>query len=317
MRAAMDSPCIGVSACLLGHAVRFDGGHKRDRFIIELLAPFVRWAPLCPELEVGMGCPREPVRLVQGEAGEVRMRATRSGADWTERMRGHARARADRLGHLDGCILKSGSPTCGMERVKLYHDDGRASRDGVGLFYAALARRWPNLPVEEEGRLNDPGLRASFLERVFVYQRLRRLWASGWRIGDLVAFHTAHKMAVLAHDPEGYRGLGRLVAGARALPRDELQARYEGALMAALSRPSRPGRQANVLLHLAGHLKGRLSPEDGRELRAAIEDHRRGVVPLVVPLTLLRHHVRRLGARYVAAQSYLEPHPPALAVRAW
>jgi uncharacterized protein YbgA (DUF1722 family)/uncharacterized protein YbbK (DUF523 family) len=307
---------LGVSACLLGEPVRFDGGHKRDPFLVRALAPFVEWVPFCPELAAGMGLPREPVRLVRGPDEARRLRTTRSGVDWTDRMNAAADKRVNQLEGLDGYILKSKSPSCGMERVKLYPaEDGAPTKDGVGLFAAALMRRWPNLPVEEEGRLSDPRLREAFIERVFVYQRLRTLWARSWRLGDLVAFHTAHKMALLAHDPEGYRRLGRLVAGGKALPREELRTRYEGALMAILARPTSPGRQANVLMHLLGHLKQRIERADARELVAAIDDHRRGLVPLVVPITLLRHHVRRAGVPYVEGQTYLEPHPRDLMLR--
>jgi uncharacterized protein YbgA (DUF1722 family)/uncharacterized protein YbbK (DUF523 family) len=306
-------PLLGVSACLLGHEVRFDTGHKRDRFLLEVLGPFVQWQPICPELEVGMGLPREPVRLVG--PGQPRLRGSRSGADWTEAMNAHAEARVEGLGALDGYVLKSKSPSCGMERVKVYVEGGgMPSKDGVGLFAAALMRRWPSLPVEEEGRLCDPGLRDSFLERVLVHQRLRKLWDSDWRLRDLIAFHTAHKMTVLAHDVEGYRRLGRLVAGARVIPRLQMQDRYQSALMSALAKPAAPGRHANTLQHLFGHLKGRLDAEDARELLASIEEYRRGLSPLAVPTALLRHHVRRLGVSYVAAQTYLDPYPRELAL---
>lgn len=311
-----DRPRLGVSSCLLGAQVRFDGGHKRDPFLVEMLGHYVEWVPVCPELEVGMGRPREPVRLVRGRGGETRMLGVRSDRDWTDAMNTYAEARVDELGDLDGYVLKSKSPSCGMERVKLYPPgDGMPKRDGVGLFAAALRRRWPSLPVEEEGRLSDARLRDGFVERVFAHHRLRRLWSTRWKLGDLVAFHTAHKMAILAHDPQGYRRLGRLVATGKALPRPELRARYEGELMAILARPAARGRQANVLEHLLGHLKGKLAPDETRELVALIDEHRRGLVPLIVPLTLLRHHVRRLGVRYVETQTFLEPHPRALMLR--
>jgi len=306
---------LGVSACLLGREVRFDGGHKRDGFLVNDLSPFVEWYPICPELEAGMGIPREPVRLVR-LGGDLRLRGTRSQTDWTERMAAAVIQRVEGLDRLDGFICKSQSPSCGMERVKVHPEgEGMPVKEGVGLFAAALTRRWPNLPVEEEGRLHDPFLRDGFLERVVVYGRLHRLWDGPWRPRDVVAFHTAHKMAVLAHDPEGYRALGRLVARAGSLSPARLRDEYERGLMTALARPTSRGRHVNTLEHLVGHLRGGVDAQDGRELRAAIADYRSGRVPLVVPLTLVRHHVRRLGVRYIEGQTYLQPHPPELGLR--
>jgi uncharacterized protein YbgA (DUF1722 family)/uncharacterized protein YbbK (DUF523 family) len=313
----MDKLRIGVSACLLGARVRYDGGHKRDGFLTDVLGAFAHWVPVCPEAEVGMGVPREPVQLLRGRGGATRMRGCDSGEDWTARMNAFAQQRVRALDDLDGFVLKSRSPSCGMERVRRYPaaPEGAPSKDGVGLFAAALVQRWPNLPVEEEGRLEHARLRESFVERLYAYHRLRALWAARWRLADLVAFHTAHKMSLLAHSPEGYRALGRLVAGAKALPRATLRERYEAALMAVLKKPSSRGRHANVLSHLLGHLRERLDANDRRELVGIIEDYRRGLVPLVVPVTLLRHHGRRLAVAYLDGQTYLEPHPGELMLR--
>ena len=315
-----DTLRIGASACLLGAEVRFDGQHKRSAFLTRDLAPFVTWVSVCPELEVGMGVPREPVRLVRGPGGRSLMLANESGADWTARMNALAARRAEELAaeNLDGFVLKSKSPSCGMERVKLFDaPESRAAprRDGVGLFARALMDRLPNLPVEEEGRLEDARLRENFVERVFAHARLRRLFSPRWTLGALVAFHTSHKMQLLAHSTEGYRSLGRLVAGARALPRPELRARYERDFMATLKRPSTPGRHANVLQHMLGQLSDHLDEGDRRELLSVVEDHRLGLVPLVVPVTLLRHHARRLGVGNLLGQTYLEPHPKELMLR--
>jgi uncharacterized protein YbgA (DUF1722 family)/uncharacterized protein YbbK (DUF523 family) len=311
---------IGASACLLGAEVRFDGQHKRSAFLTRELAPFVTWVPICPELEVGMGVPREPVRLVRGPAGRSLMLANQTGADWTDRMDALAARRAGNLAaqNLDGFVLKSKSPSCGMERVKVFDaPQTRAAprHDGVGLFARALIERMPNLPVEEEGRLEDARLRDNFVERIFAHARLRKLFAPRWTLGGLVAFHTAHKMQLLAHSTDGYRSLGRLVAGARTLPRAELRQRYESEFMAVLKKLSTPGRHANVLQHMLGHLKELLDDGDRRELLAVVEDHRLGLVPLVVPVTLLRHHARRLGVASLLGQTYLEPHPKELMLR--
>lgn len=318
----MDAPLlrIGVSACLLGAKVRFDGQHKRDAFLTDGLAPFVTWVSVCPEVEVGMGIPRPPVRLVRGPAGRSLMLAQPDDADWTERMEAYADKRALALAReeLSGFVLKSKSPSCGMERVKLYDGPeatGAPARTGVGLFARALRRRLPNLPVEEEGRLCDADLRENFLERVFAYARVRDLWRTRWTVGTLVAFHTAHKMQLLAHSTEGYRALGRLVAEAKRLPRAELRERYETDFMAVLAKAATPGRHANVLQHMLGHLRPRLDDAGRDELLALIDDYRRRLVPLVVPVTLLRHHVNRLGVPYLAGQTYLEPHPKELMLR--
>ncbi len=316
---------IGISSCLLGHEVRFDGGHKRDSFLTDTLGRYVEWIPVCPEVEVGMGTPRETVHLVRdlsrashpGAGAPVRMIAPKSGADWTDRMVAYAQARVAKLATLDlsGYVLKSNSPSCGMDRVKVHASGAMPERTGTGLYAAVLHARMPTLPVEEEGRLCDPRLRENFVERVFAYRRLRTLFAPRWSVGQLVRFHTAHKLSLLAHGPAAYASLGRLVARARQMPRGELQAEYERTFMGVLSRVSTPARHANVLQHIAGYFRDQLDPESGAELLALIEDHRNGLVPLVVPITLIRHHVRRLGIEYLQGQVYLAPHPKELALR--
>jgi len=311
---------VGVSMCLLGQRVRFDGQHKRDAFLADQLGPHVEWVPVCPELEVGMGVPREPVRLLRRGPGDVRMAGVKSGEDWTARMERFAEARAKALQseNLSGFVLKSKSPSCGMERVKVY-DAGRPERapdaTGAGLFAAALMRRFPNLPVEEEGRLNDARLRENFIERLFAYARLRALWNGRWTLASLIAFHTASKMALLAHSTDGYRALGRLVGEGKRLGRAELRDRYEAGFMKTLARPTTPGRHANVLSHMLGHLSDGLDAGDRQELVAAIEAHRTGRAPLVVPLTLIAHHARRLQVSYLLDQTYLHPHPDELQLR--
>jgi uncharacterized protein YbgA (DUF1722 family) len=248
------------------------------------------------------------------------MLGVKTGDDWTARMQRFAAARVRALDgeELAGFILKSKSPSCGMARVKLY-DGVRRERapesTGVGLFAAALMARFPNLPVEEEGRLCDARLRENFIERLFAYARLRRLWRTRWTLGALIAFHTAHKMALLAHATEGYRALGRLLGEGKALPRAELRERYEAGFMKTLARPTRPGRHANVLAHMLGHLSDRIDDGDRHELLDAIEAHRTGRLPLVVPLTLIAHHARRLGTRYLLDQTYLHPHADEVQLR--
>jgi uncharacterized protein YbgA (DUF1722 family)/uncharacterized protein YbbK (DUF523 family) len=307
---------IGISSCLLGQNVRYDGGHKRDRFLLDAFGPFVEWVPVCPEVELGLGTPRETIRLERHRTG-VRLVAPASGTDHTEPMRRYARARVSALEgeDLSGYILKKDSPSCGLERVRVYEAKGPASRKGRGIFAEQLVEHFPGLPVEEEGRLLDGRLRESFVVRVFAYRRLKDLFAGRWTVGDVVAFHTAHKLLLLAHSPAAYGALGRLVAGARRLPRQAFRERYSGELMEALSHPARLSRHANVLQHALGHISKALSGAERQELLDVIDDHRRGHLPLVVPVTLLRHHVHRLGVRYLEGQVYLEPHPKELMLR--
>jgi uncharacterized protein YbgA (DUF1722 family)/uncharacterized protein YbbK (DUF523 family) len=308
---------IGISACLLGDEVRFDGGHKRDPFLTDVLGPHVEWVRVCPEVEVGMGTPRETLRLVRDGTGPVRMLTTRTHIDHTEAMERWSRRRLEELAgeDLSGYVLKKDSPSCGMERVKVFGNGGMPQRNGRGIYAAALLERFSNLPVEEEGRLSDPILRENFIERVFAYKRLRRFFAPRWTVGGLVAFHTAHKMTLLSHSTTRYQDLGRLVAGAARAPREALRADYENAFMATLRIPATTRRHTNVLMHMAGHLKQALEAESRAELVATIEEYRRGLVPLVVPLTLLRHHVRVHGIAYLSGQTYLEPHPRELMLR--
>jgi uncharacterized protein YbgA (DUF1722 family)/uncharacterized protein YbbK (DUF523 family) len=307
---------IGISSCLLGQHVRFDGGHKRDSFLVDTFGVFVEWVPVCPEVELGLGTPRESLRLVR-RADLVHMVNSKSGRDITVEMRQWARARVEDLAkeNLAGYVLKKDSPSCGMERVKVYGESGMADKSGRGLFAEALVERFPRLPVEEEGRLSDPRLRDNFVERVFAYVRLRGLFRARWTMGDLVRFHTAHKMALLAHSPEMYAELGRLVAKAKSLDRAIVEGRYRGLFMDTLAKMATARRHANVLLHMAGHFKDLLDADEKQELVGSIEDYRLGLVPLIVPLTLVRHHVRRHRVEYLAGQIYLDPHPKELMLR--
>jgi uncharacterized protein YbgA (DUF1722 family)/uncharacterized protein YbbK (DUF523 family) len=302
---------IGISRCLLGDAVRYDGGHKRDSVLVECLGPYVEWVPVCPEVECGMGTPREPMRLVRA-GRDIRLITVDTGIDLTGRMNRYARTRVAELAdeNLSGYILKKDSPSCGLERVKVYGARRVPARSGRGLFASALLERLPQLPVEEEGRLADPRLRENFVERVFAYARLRTLFgADRWTVASLVKFHTAHKLTLMAHSPDAYRRLGRLVASVKHVSRRDVQRRYREGFMGALAVIATPRRHANVLQHMAGYFKDRLDGGAKRELQTAIEDYRRGRVPRVVPMTLLRHHARVHGVTYLEDQTYLQPHP--------
>lgn len=307
---------IGVSACLLGRAVRYDGGHKRDAFLVETFGRYVEWVPVCPEVELGLGTPRPTLRL-ERTGDDVRLIMPKTGEDYTDSMRRYADRRVAQLANDDLCgyILKKDSPSCGMERVKVHDAHGVPSKSGRGLFAEALLRRTPHLPVEEEGRLNDPLLRENFVERVFAYRRVRALFARRWTVGDLVAFHTAHKLQLMAHTPREYQQLGRLVAVAKNVARAELRARYPVRFMNALAVPATRGRHANVLQHMAGYFRTQLDADAKRELQLVIDDYRHGLVPLVVPLTLIRHYVRRFAVTYLQGQVYLDPHPKELMLR--
>jgi uncharacterized protein YbgA (DUF1722 family)/uncharacterized protein YbbK (DUF523 family) len=307
---------VGVSSCLLGEEVRYDGGHKRDAFLTDMLGAYVEWVPVCPEVESGMGIPRPAVRL-ELEGGELRVVDPKSRADHTSRLVRWSESRLREIEQLDlaGWILKKDSPSCGMERVKVWRKHAVPVRDGRGLFAGRLLERMPNLPVEEEGRLHDAALRENFVERLFAYRRLRDLLDGHWSVGDLVAFHTAHKLQLLSHSEPHYRKLGRLVAGAKSLARRDVATRYESGFMEALRSLATRRRQTNVLQHCAGYVRDGLDAAGRAELAALIDDYRRGFVPLVVPITLLRHHVRRLDVAYLAGQRYLEPHPKELMLR--
>ena len=307
---------LGVSSCLLGEQVRFDGGHKRSRFLTDQLDAFVEWVPVCPEVEAGMSIPRPALRLVR-EGNEVAMVEIASGRDHTRGMKRYAaqRVRALRGLELCGYVLKKDSPSCGMTRVKLYSTKGMPKREGRGLYASILIEAFPNLPVEDEGRLNDAGLRENFIERVFAYRRLRNLLRGRWTNREVVAFHAAHKLQLMAHSTVAYRELGRLVASIKQSSRAEFRDQYERGFMEALRHRATRGRNTNVLQHAAGHLKKLIDSASRAELSDLIEDYRIGLVPLVVPVTLLGHHARRHKIEYLTRQRFLEPHPKELMLR--
>ncbi len=309
---------LGVSSCLLGNAVRFDGGHKHDRFVTDGLGAFVEWVSVCPELEAGLGVPRPAMRLVEdGDDRGVRLVETASGLDHTAAMERYTQKRVRALRNLGLCgyVLKKGSPSCGMERVRVHPAGGGMPRnDGRGVFAAVLMAALPSLPVEEEGRLNDPVLRENFIERVFAYRRLQDVFQGRWTNGQVVRFHTAHKLQLMAHSPSAYRELGRLVAEVKQRPRAIFRDLYCDLFMQAMRRRASRGRNANVLQHAAGHLK-HIDAGARQELAHLIHDYREGLVPLVVPVTLLRHHTRTWNVEYLNGQTYLEPHPKELMLR--
>ncbi len=300
--------------------MRFDGGHKLDRFLRDTFGAYVEYVPLCPEVEMGLGIPRETLRLVDDPdlPGGSRLVAPRSGHDHTTRMDEYALGKCEALAGLDlqGAIVQKGSPSCGLERVRVYPAAGGApAKRGRGLFTHRLIERFPWLPVEEDGRMNDPQLRENFVTRVFAYRRLRTLFSSRWSRADLVRFHTREKLTLLSHDRPTYTRLGKLVATVKDHPRDQLARDYEELFMTGLARIATRRKQTDVLLHAAGHLRGRVDDTDRAELQDLIERYRKGELPLVVPITLLRHHVRKHAIPWLSEQTWLEPHPRELSLR--
>lgn len=306
---------LGISSCLLGEAVRFDGNHKYNGYIVETLGQAFDFRAFCPEAAIGLGVPRPPIRLV-ATAGGTRARGVDDPArDVTDALADYARRVATQLDGISGYLFKKGSPSCGLERVRRYDEAGAPVPGGAGIFAQTLTGLCPELPAEEEGRLMDPVLRENFIERVFIYRRWQDLCAAGLTAAGLVEFHTRHKFILLAHDEPAYRALGRRVAEAGVADLGALCRDYIRALMAALKKPANSGTHANVLQHLYGFVKECIDADDRRELLGVIDDYRCGLVPLIVPITLLRHHLRRHPDGYVERQYYLHPHPRELMLR--
>lgn len=310
-------PRLAISACLTGLNVRYNAGHKASSLCLELLDQHFDWVPLCPEVAIGLGTPREPIRLV-GDPEHPAVTGTRNNVtDFAGPLRAYGAQMADELDDICGYIFMQKSPSCGLERVKVYQEDGRpAHQNGRGAYAAAFCERRPDLPVEEEGRLHDPVLRENFIARVYAYADWRQLLRQGLSRGALIRFHARYKYLLMAHNPQAYRGLGRLLG---SMSRDDdpaqLGPRYFSQLMQALRRCASRGTHGNVLQHLRGYLRNDLGQADKAELQQVIGQYQKGVVPLVVPLTLLKHHLRRHPDPYLLQQAYLQPHPEDLGLR--
>ncbi|GAA4575506.1 YbgA family protein [Planotetraspora kaengkrachanensis] len=316
-------PRVAVSSCLLGEPVRFNGGHSRDRFLTGALSEHVDWVPICPEMEIGLGTPRETIRL-ERSAGGPRLMTRTSRVDLTDRMASFAESRAAGL-DVDGYVFKSKSPSCGLHGIPIHAGgagtpDAGGARVGAdrrnrGLYAGIVVGVHPLLAAEDEGRLHDAVLREAFVERIFAVARLRELLSGEWRARDLVAFHAAHKMQLLAHAPETYRGLGRLVAAAGSRPRDALAAEYGHTFRTALAARASVGRNANVLEHCLGMVGAHLGRVRRADVLEVIGAYRAGKVALNVPVTLLRHHAKGEGVTYVCGQTYFRPYPDDLGLR--
>jgi uncharacterized protein YbgA (DUF1722 family)/uncharacterized protein YbbK (DUF523 family) len=307
---------LGISTCLLGEPVRYDGGHKLDRFITQTLGRYVEYVPVCPEVECGMPIPRESMHL-EGDPESPRLITSQTKIDKTLQMMSWARKRVIELEKegLMGFIFKSNSPSSGMERVKIYNEKNVASRKGVGLFARAFMEHFPLLPVEDEGRLHDPALRENFIERIFVLSRWRKILDGKASLASLVEFHTKHKFLILSHSTQYYQEMGRLVARAKQKPLQDLYTEYQMLLMEGLRLKATSKKNTNVLMHMAGYFKQQLSAGEKAELLEIIELYRRELLPLIVPITLINHYVRKFDQRYLADQFYLHPHPIELQLR--
>jgi len=306
---------IGVSSCLLGEKVRYDGGHKHDHYITDILGKFFTFVPVCPEVGCGMPVPRDAMRL-EGDPANPRLVTNKTRVDKTQLMLQFCRAKVEELAGEDLCgfVFKKGSPSSGLFRVKVY-GDGMPSKSGSGLFAAAVARRFPHLPLEEEGRLNDPDLRGNFIGRVFGYRRWKDFLAGHPGPGGLVQFHTRQKLLIMSHSTQLYREMGALVGRGRELPWPELLRRYQELFLRALELHATLKKQTNVLMHIMGYFKQQLGPEEKQELLGLIGQYHDGLVPLVVPITLLKHYVNKYRQEYLQQQVYLSPHPAELMLR--
>lgn len=307
---------LGVSRCLLGDPVRYDGQHKRDAFIVDTLGPLVDFVPVCPEVECGLGVPREAMRLT-GTPEAPHLITIRTGRDLTGQMQTWLKPRLDELAkeELCGFIFKARSPSSGMERVKIYNEKGGVTGYGAGLFARAFMDRFPLLPVEEEGRLNDPLLRDNFVERIFTLKRYRDAVAGARTLKPLMTFHAAHKYLLMAHHPESVRAMGRLLAESKPRAIRETTAAYEALLLGALKRQTTPLRYINVLQHMEGHLKKQLTADEKQEFAEMLDAYRAGDIPLIAPIVMLRHYVRKYAEPYLATQTVLYPHPLEMRLR--
>jgi uncharacterized protein YbgA (DUF1722 family)/uncharacterized protein YbbK (DUF523 family) len=307
---------IGISSCLLGNKVRYDGGHSHDRFLTQTLGLFAEYVPVCPEVECGMSTPREAVRLV-GTPENPKLVTQKTGVDKTDQMKAWIKKRLKALEreNLCGFIFRSKSPSSGLYRIKVYGEDGKVRNNGTGLFARAFTEAFPRIPVEEAGRLNDPKLREQFIENIFSLQRWRNLLDQKMTLGGLVDFHTRNKYLILSRSQEHYRKMGKLVARGKKLQRDQLFDQYEDLLLSALRLKTTLKKNINVLLHILGFFKRDLSSFEKQELLTIIEQYRSGYVPLIVPITLIKHYVMKYDQPWLKIQTYLNPHPFELKLR--
>jgi uncharacterized protein YbgA (DUF1722 family)/uncharacterized protein YbbK (DUF523 family) len=307
---------IGISSCLLGEKVRYDGGHKWDRYITDTLGQYFEWVSVCPEVEYGLSIPREAMHLI-GNPSSPRLVTIRTGIDHTEGMLKWAEKRLKEIEkeELCGFIFKSRSPSSGIGGVKVYTPSGMPSQKGVGIFGGAFMSKFPLIPVIDEGRLHDPGLRENFIERVFIYKRWNEFMKKRGLIKELIDFHTDHKLLILSHSHRHLQSLGKLVASSKRYKPQDLSSEYIKLLMEGLRLIATVKKNTNVLLHIAGYFKKHLSSDEKKELLEVIDNYHKGYVPLIVPIVLINHYVKEFDEPYLKRQYYLNPHPIELMLR--
>ncbi|MDR4504814.1 MAG: DUF523 and DUF1722 domain-containing protein [Candidatus Scalindua sp.] len=307
---------IGISSCLLGDKVRYDGNHRLDRFITDTLGQYFEWIPVCPETECGLSVPREPMHLF-GNPESPRLVTIKTGIDHTERMLQWAEKMIKKLEkeNLCGFIFKCGSPSSGIRGVKVYLPSGAVTKTGKGIFGGAFMKHFPLIPVEDDGRLHNPRFRENFVERIFVLKRWQEFRKKDVSMKDLIDFHTAHKLLIMGHSPRHYSILGHLLANATKEKAENLLPEYIRILMEGITLIATVKKNTNVLQHIQGYFKKNLTTDEKQELLGIIESYRKELIPLVVPITLLNHYVRKLNVSYLERQHYLEPHPVELMLR--
>ncbi len=307
---------IGISTCLLGENVRYDGGHKRDNYLVNILGRYVEFIPVCPEVECGMSIPREAMRLV-GKRESPRLITRQTGIDVTDKMTSWIPGRLKQLEkeELCGFIFQHSSPSSGMERIKVYNEKGMPEKKGVGIFARAFMDHFPKIPVEDDGRMHDPVLRENFIQRIFIIKRWKDLIKTGMTKNGLIEFHTTHKLLLMSHSPEKLRKLGKITAEVSLNPLDQIYESYHNELVETINLKSTVKKHTNVLQHIAGYFKKQLTSDEKQEVVELIESYHSRIVPLIVPITLLNHFVRKYNEPYLKKQYYLHPHPDELALR--
>lgn len=307
---------IAISSCLMGNEVRYDGGHKQSKYCLNTLSDWFEYKPICPEMGIGMPAPRPPIHLVEKEEQIRVVQVDDHSVDVTGKLRSFAKDRLPELTRICGYIVIRNSPSCGMERVKVYHDNGNpAGKSTRGVYIGEIMKQRPELPVEEEGRLQDPKLRENFITRVFAYDDFQETIKKNPTVDALVKFHSRYKYLVMAHCYEDYKELGRLVANQDGLPIENLIEQYEQGLMKSLKKVANAKSHSNVLYHILGYLKENLTSSAKQELISVIEQYRKGMVTLIAPVTLINHYIKQFGNEYIASQAYLNPHPIELGLR--